>query len=122
MVRNTFQLRDPQSQHMGVAVGAVLEGPGFQYDGVWIHLRGNTLHCDAVLRPSESVGDADAFALINRTQEVVRAVASVSPVFASLLASTTTRFGVVDDCATHWRSIVELVNSQLVWARRDGGR
>lgn len=117
-MNDTFQLRDPKSEHMGIAIGAVLEGPGFQHDGVWIHRRGDTLHCDAVVRPSDSIDDTEAAALIGRAQAVLHGIAAVSPVFASLLAASTTRFGVVDDCATSWRTIVELTDGRLVWARR----
>jgi len=103
---------------MNIAVGALLEGPGFQYDGVWIHRRGGTLYCDAVVRPSDSIDDTEAVALIDRAQTVLQGIAVASPIFASLRAASATRFGVVDDCATSWRTVVELVDGQLVWARR----
>lgn len=119
-MHDTFQLRDPRSAHMNIALGALLEGPGFQYDGVWFHRRGSALHCDAVIRPSDPIDDGDAAALINRAQGVLQEVAAASPVFARLSAAGTARFGVVDDCATSWRSVVELMDGGLVWVRQRG--
>lgn|GEM_PF-3316941 len=117
-VHDTFQLRDPESERMGVAVGAVLAGPGFQYEEVWVHLLGDTLRCDAVARPSDSLDDQKALALIDRARAVVGEIALASPAFASLLASGATQFGIVDDCGTSWIPIVELVDGQLVWTQR----
>lgn len=122
-MHDTFQLCDPRSAHMNIALGALLEGPGFQYGGVWFHRRGSVLHCDAVIRPSDSIDDSDAVALIDRAQGVLQEVAVASSVFARLSAASTMRFGVVDDCATSWRSVVELVDGGLVWAQqRAAGR
>ena len=107
---------------MGVAVGAVLAGPGFQYEDVWVHLLGDALRCDAVVRPSDSLDDCRALALIDRARCVLHELALASPALASLLASGPTQLGIVDDCGTRWVPIVELMDGQLVWTRHHVAR
>lgn len=117
-MKNTFQLRNPESERMGVAIGAVLEGPGFQYDGVWVHFEGERLRCDAIASPTQSLDDDRATQLIERASSVLDALMLSSGQFSALVGSQPVRFGVVEDYGTGWIPVVELGDAGLEWTRR----
>ena len=115
-MRGLFELSNPASPRMDIAVEQLRDGMGFSFDGVWFHREGSALRCDAVSPwAGPGLDDPEAFALIQNARATLDRLASASPSFASAVVGLEPHFAIIDDADTGWMPIVELTDQRLDW-------
>jgi hypothetical protein len=115
-LKDTFQLVDPGSPRMDIAVAALLDGPGFAYEGVWIHIVEGDLCCDALSTPTYQRETDSALALMRRAQSVLSYLDDSSVELAAIVSEHEPRFFLVDDYSNGWVRLAELVDGEVQWA------
>jgi hypothetical protein len=122
-VRGRFDLQDPDSPRMEVALDLLSEGAGFYYRGVWFHREDARLRCDAAVAYGGGIGLSEAKALraVDQARETLAELKSRSQEFAAAVASLSPQFAVIDDYEIGWVPIVELVDGKLEWRLKARG-
>lgn len=118
-MKDTFQLDDPDSPRMDIAVAALLEGPGFAYESVWVHFVESDLCCDALSTLNHVRDTQTALALIRRAQSVLSYL-EASSIALAVVREHQPRFFVVDDYSNGWVRIAELVDGDIRWSGSQG--
>ena len=120
-MRGVFELHDPESPRMSVAVAALDDGIGFAYEGIWFHRDGATLHCDVVSGRIHTADSSEALSLMLRAQDVLQSLREVSPEFSTATRCLEPRFGVNIDDTMGSYPVAKLVDGRVEWLKGSPG-
>ena len=116
-VKDVIHIDEPFSVRFDLALDQLENGPGFEYQNVWIHKENGVLSCEVVSPTSaRSLTEAAASALIEHARSLFDTLRASSNRFDSLTQNLKVRFCVIEDYGTGTALVVELVASELVWS------
>lgn len=115
-MRGLFDLHDPTSSRMDIAVEKLAAGSGFAYENVWFRREGDELWCSAI-SPWHGPGlsEPEALQLIEGAREALDFLVANSHLFSAAAAGLRSRFMIIRDDELSWDVVAELIDDRLVW-------
>ena len=121
-MRGLFELYDPESSRMGLAVEQFVDGSGFTWEGVWFRREGERLVC-AVISPWHGPGltEVQAQDLLAGAHDALAHLLSVSAPLTAVVNGLERRFLIIRDDETSWDVVAEQYDDRLEWRLYDPG-
>jgi hypothetical protein len=115
-VRGLFDLHDPASPRLDIALRLLSEGYGFGFLGVVFRKQAREIWCEAV-SPWHGPGlhEADALRLIESARDAFARLVAAAPYFAAVADTLEPHFAIIQDDEISSAIVAEMVGGQLKW-------